>query len=69
MKVLIIHTTTHDNTVITRMRLKMRGMIEPRKTKNRASAEGRGRTIMVRVRKKTRRRSLYACDRVMSAPI
>ncbi|MNJ68314.1 hypothetical protein D3C77_645510 [compost metagenome] len=43
-----IHTTAQESSVMTRMRLKMRGMMEPRKTKNKASAEGRGRTIMVR---------------------
>ena len=42
-----IHTTRPASRVMTRMRLKMRGMMEPRRMKNRASAEGRGRTIMM----------------------
>ncbi|MNN71199.1 hypothetical protein D3C81_1871140 [compost metagenome] len=43
-----IHTTTHDNNVMTRILPRMRGMMEPRITKNKASAEGRGRTIMMK---------------------
>ena len=45
-----IHTTTQDSSVMTRIRLKMRGMMEPRMIKNKASAEGRGRTIMMNIK-------------------
>ncbi|KAG1186338.1 hypothetical protein G6F35_014674 [Rhizopus arrhizus] len=39
-----------DSSVMTRIRLKMRGMMEPRMIKNKASAEGRGRTIMMNIK-------------------
>ncbi|MDF2864729.1 MAG: hypothetical protein K0S02_5001 [Achromobacter mucicolens] len=64
-----IHTTTQESTVMTMILLRMRGMMEPRSTKNRASAEGRGRTIMMNIKQGTSRRSLYACDRAKTPPI
>jgi len=45
-----IHTTTQDNSVMTRILLRMRGMMEPRNTKNKPNAEGRGRTIMMNIK-------------------